>query len=604
MSFYTADYAAGQPSILENMTFGCEFELLAYAPRKVDPRDHFTKALKKPVSLLCSHCDQDHSWQLPVDAALNSHGFVSAFSTWAIHRDPTVHPTDDEKAHIPKHSSFYNLELVSRVLNFCKPTPDPIGQTYPCTGGLFMWDSQIEISAFIQRIHEAFSGDGYCVATNSNTGLHIHFSNGKNPPPVKTSLGMVGVFACLERHFDRLFPASRICISPFNGPISGIRRSNSVYKYVQGNKQSDWVGAHSRPFLETIRSSVKQAIKDDPEDNRAFITENLQKSTPKAWLDIISGCDEVEDLLNSWPIRDSIGDNGNYRSMAINLQNLVNGMSKSTVEVRAAPGSLDFSEIWAWAEFMGKVMLWLSTPDIDHSAFILDIWANPNSTIMDLIKQIGVSQSTVDYYVDRLSADWAVRRHARLTSNINETDPFNSFLHAVECNRLNDYRIEAVNSKISEKLEGGHYGQISDALWQTLPADIQNHPDNFLNKDNCDYERFTDKVIADAAVVIVSPVSTRDPRSAYYQPAWSPESFNAYVSSGFDDPFTDTTDSSTPEGTSRYPRALRVTDHSDDLSDDGTDDFPFRNTDDNKTFAVPAPPGGFPDTRPESPEYS
>jgi hypothetical protein len=149
--------------------------------------------------------------------------------------------------------------------------------------------------------------------------------------------------------------------------------------------------------------------------------------------------------------------------------------------------------------------LWLSTPEIVHYSFLLDVWANPDSTIMDLIKQIGVSESTVDYYVGRMSADWSVRRHARLTSNIKKTDPFNSFLHAVECNRLNDYRVEAVNSKISEKLEGGHYGQISDALYQTLPADIQNHPDNFLNKDTCDYERFTDKVIADAAVVVVSP---------------------------------------------------------------------------------------------------
>jgi hypothetical protein len=235
---------------------------------------------------------------------------------------------------------------------------------------------------------------------------------------------------------------------------------------------------------------------------------------------------------------------------------------------------------------MGKLMLWLSTPEIVHYSFLLDVWANPDSTIMDLIKQIGVSESTVDYYVGRMSADWSVRRHARLTSNIKKTDPFNSFLHAVECNRLNDYRVEAVNSKISEKLEGGHYGQISDALYQTLPADIQNHPDNFLNKDTCDYERFTDKVIADAAVVVVSPVSTRDPWSAYYQPAWTPESFNAYVSSGLYDPFTDTTDSSTPEGTSRYPRALRVTNHSDVLSDDGSDDFPFRNNDDNKTLIL------------------
>jgi hypothetical protein len=610
MSFVTANRdAAGQPSILENMTFGCEFEMLAYLPSKVNPRDHLTKALRKPFFLRCSHCNKDHSWKLPVEGVLNSNGFVSAFSTWTIHRDPTVYPSNNEKDHVPNRSNFYSLELVSRVLNFCKPTPDPVGQTHPCTGEPFMWDSQTEISAFIQRIHEAFSADGYCVATNKNTGLHIHFSNGKHQPPVQTSLGMVGVFACLERHFDQIFPASRICILPFEGPIPGVHRSNPVYKYVQGDQQSDWIGAHSRPFLETVRASVKKAIKDDPKANRAFITEDLQGCNPEIWLDIVVGCEEVDDLLNSWPTRDSVGNVTNFRSMAVNLTNLINGLSKSTVEVRAAPGTLEFSEVWAWTDFMGKLMLWLSTPRIDHYTLILNIWADPNSTIIDLIKQVGASQSTVDYYVDRLSADWAVRRHAHLISNINENDPFKAFFHAIESNRLNDYRIEAVNPKISQKLEGGHYGQISDALFRTLPTDIQNHPDNFLNKDTCDYGLFADKVIANTAVVVVSPKPfdrrwSNSPQMA----ARTPTSFNVYLSSGLDDPFTNRSDSSPPPRASETLCRLDTASHGHDTNDpdylsDGSDEFPFRNTDgQHRTFAVPASLSVFHDVRSRSPE--
>lgn len=604
MSFYTADYdAAGQPSILENMTFGVEFEMLAYAPRGVEPRAHLEKVLSEPVSLHCSHCNRDHSWKLPVEGVLNSHGFVSAFSTWTIHRDPSVYSEKDEEACVKRGSSkFYNLELVSRVLNFCSPTPDPVGQTYPCTGELFLWDSHIEINAFIQRIHEAFSGEGYCVGTNKNCGLHIHFGNYRQPPPVKTSLGMVGVFACLERHFDQIFPASRICILPFQGPIPGIIRSNAVYKYVKGDEeQSCWIGPHSRPFLENVRSSVKKAIKDDPKANRVLIADHLKGCVPEAWLDIISGCSEVEDLLNSWSTHDSVGDHFNTRSMAVNITNLVNGSPKSTVEVRAAAGSLESSEIFAWIDFMGKLMLWLSTPEIDHKTFILDVWANPDSTILDLIKQIGASRSTIDYYEDRLSADWALRRYARLTSNIDDNDPFKPFLHAVERNRLNDYCIEAVNSKITQKLEGGYYGQISDALLQTLPLEVQNHPDNFLNKDTCDYELFADKVIADAAVAVSPKPSDSWNDDSDQAPVWSPDSFNAYVSSGAEDPYTNTSDSPTLAGTSKFPRTV---DGSNALWDgsDGSDEFPFRN-DSNKTFAVSAPPGGFPDTRPGSPEF-
>ncbi|KAH0284147.1 hypothetical protein M436DRAFT_79159 [Aureobasidium namibiae CBS 147.97] len=289
--------------------------------------------------------------------------------------------------------------------------------------------------------------------------------------------------------------------------------------------------------------------------------------------------------------------------MAVNITNFVNGSPKRTVEVRAAPGSIDSSEIWAWTDFMGKLMLWPSTPDIDHKTFILKVWANPDSTILDLIKQIGASQSTFDYYRDRLSADWTVRRHARLTSNIDKNDPFKPFLLAIERNRLDDYRIEAVDSKITQKLEGGYYGQISDALFRTLSPEIQNHPDNFLNKHTCDYKLFADKVIADAADVISSPEPSNPWNNESAQaPVWSPESFNAYLLSDVEDPFTNISDYSTPAGTSRFPRTVDGSDVLADGSDD-SDEFPFRiMDDDNKTFAVPAPPGGFSGSRPGSPE--
>jgi hypothetical protein len=71
---------------------------------------------------------------------------------------------------------------------------------------------------------------------------------------------------------------------------------------------------------------------------------------------------------------------------------------------------MDPSEVWASYEFMGKLMLWLSTPGIDYNAVILSLWANPTSTLLDLIDEVGASQSNVDYYTDRLSSDWAARR--------------------------------------------------------------------------------------------------------------------------------------------------------------------------------------------------
>ncbi|KAI4740743.1 hypothetical protein E4T50_08832 [Aureobasidium sp. EXF-12298] len=483
-SFIDTDYAAGQPSIMENMTFGIEFEFLCYTPRDV---------LKEPVVLPCTRCTHSHTWTLPVKGTLD--GFVPPFSTWTMHRDNTVKASDEEEVHVPQGSNFYSMELVSRVMNFSKPTPDPMSQRYPCTGELLEWDSETEISTFIQKIHEAFSGTGYCASTNKSTGLHIHFGNGKCQPSVRTSLGMFGVFAALERQFDQISPFSRISSMASEGPTPGIRGSVPEYKYGQ---VSEWVGAGSRAFLEMMRWNVKRAIKGDPEINRFTITEELQTCSPPFWLDTIFKFDEeVEDFLNIWPLHDSTGELLSRRSVAVNLQNLTSNIGKSTVEVRAAPGSLEFSEVWAWSQFMGKLMLWLSTPDIDHNAIITKIWANPASTIVDLLKEIGASQTTINYYTDRLSIDWAVRRHTQLTSTIKTDDPFKSFLRTVEDNRLADYRREAVDSKILQKLQGGYYGQITDAVFKTLPASIQSCTDVFLNMDTCDYEKWTDKVISD-----------------------------------------------------------------------------------------------------------
>ncbi|KAG9571526.1 hypothetical protein KCU71_g189, partial [Aureobasidium melanogenum] len=462
-SFIDTDYAAGQPSIMENMTFGIEFEFLCYTPRDVSPKSHLSKVLKEPVVLPCTRCTQSHTWTLPVKATLD--GFVPAFSTWTMHRDNTVKASDDEEVHVPEGSNFYSMELVSRVMNFSKPTPDPMGQRYPCTGGLLEWDSETEISTFIQKVHEAFSGTGYCASTNKSTGLHIHFGNG-NPRTMA-----------------------------FEGPTPGICGSVPEYKYGQ---VSEWVGAGSRAFLEMMRWNVKRALKGDPEINRFTITKELQTCIPPFWLDTILEFDEeVEDFLNTWPRHDSTGELLSRRSMAVNLQNLTSNIGKSTVEVRAAPGSLEFSEVWAWSQFMGKLMLWLSTPDIDHNAIITKIWADPASTVVDLLKEIGAPQTTINYYTDRLSVDWAVRRHTYLASTIKTDDPFKPFLLTVEDNRLADYRREAVDCKILQKLQGGYYGQIPDAVSKTLPASIQDCTDVFLNMDTCDYEKWSDKVISD-----------------------------------------------------------------------------------------------------------
>lgn len=564
MSHVTAlDGAAGQPSIEQpsistNMTTGLELEALIFAPYGIDPVAHLSKALCKPVLLECSKCNEAHPWRLPFNNLRDPRRYIkekSWYAGWQITYDMSAQPDKDERIHVPEGSKFFCLEIVSRIINFTKPTPCILGQKYPCSGEPFEWDAQTEIFSFMQRMQEAFSSPGFCLANNKNTGLHMHFGNGEEKPPVHLSLGMFGVFATLERLFDSMLTCSRIPLLPFNGhPDCGLHRPSAVYKYDQSMNENRWVGSLSYMFLQNLRMSVNRmtsGLTDSPEDKRTQITDQLKQANVLGMLRILSRYNDVKTFVRHYP--NLKGDRRrNNRYLAINLTNLYKlgidmiaaqkydeddesheddkeekdeaytcqkmcccgkwddeddkddkddgdeYVETGTVEVRLKSGTRDPLEVWAAYDFTGKLMLWLSDYRYHHINTILNMWENPDSTLLDLVKLVGASQTTIDYYTDRLSADWADRRHSRLTSAVDANDSFKAFKFAVEKNRLRDSRREAVDAKIQQKLESGYYGQVSEEVFSTLAPEIRNHPDSHvLNIDACDYERWTDKAIAD-----------------------------------------------------------------------------------------------------------
>lgn len=172
----TVGGAAGQPSIdplsiLTNLTSGIEIEVMAYGPRRIDPDFHVADALCKPVLLQCSTCSRSHPWKLPYLGLVDTANFApeSSYTFWNTTYDDSAQPDKNELRFVPEGSEFYSLEIVSRVMNFNKPTPCPLGQRYPCTGELFEWDAHTEIFSVKQRIKEAFSGPGFCLANNSHS---------------------------------------------------------------------------------------------------------------------------------------------------------------------------------------------------------------------------------------------------------------------------------------------------------------------------------------------------------------------------------------------------------------------------------------------------
>ncbi|KAG9948774.1 hypothetical protein KCU85_g4766, partial [Aureobasidium melanogenum] len=595
--------AAGQPSILTNMTSGIELEVIAYAPSGVDPQRHLSNALRQPILLPCSKCNQTHCWKLPFLGLLDRKDFPQGYSYagWKMIKDGSVRPDNDELVHVPTGSTFFNMEIVSRVMNFTKPTPCPLDQVYPCTGEPFAWDAKTEIFTVIQRVNEAFSDPGYCLAINKNTGYHVHFGNGKNQPPVKTSLGMFGVFTASERQFDQIFTCSRIPILRYRGhPDPGLQqRPNAVYKYDQKAKQSRFVGSGSRFFLENLHLQVDISSERFRPENRRAVISALQDANVPAWLERLSGFNKVKDFLDLYA-NCSAGQQLPSRYLAVNLDNLRSSDGKNTVEVRLSPGSMDPSDVYAWFDFTGKLMLWLSTPTIAHNSIVLDIWADPNSTVLDLIKQIGATQFTVDYYTDRLTPDWAVRRHSRLTSNIDDNDPFKAFKLTIENNRLKDAHREAVDAKISQKLEGGYYGQLPGSVFKILPTAIQNHPDSHtLNMDACDYEKWADNAIAVARTIdFYAPLSPSDSNNECDCKLCQLENCGCKKCLKTLRRLCCDCDC---KCCSKKSRKHSLASHRFDSSEE----FPFRKTDDQKrTFATPAPSKSPLDTRPDTPASS
>jgi hypothetical protein len=530
-------------SILTNMTTGIELEVIAYAPEGVNPERHLSNALSEPVLLECTKCNRSHAWKLPFIKLLGKES-QGSYAGWQITEDMSVRPDRDGLIHIPANSTFFRMEVASRAMNFDKPTPCPLGQRYPCTGEPFEWTSKTEILAVMQRVQEAFSSPGFCLANNKKTGLHIHYGNGDGKPPVRISLGMFGIFAALERLFDSASTCSRMPLLPMQGhPNCGIPRPSALYKYDQIMEESYFIGSLSYVFLQILRikhNAMTSGRMGDPQAQRVAALKTLREANVPGMLTDISSFDDVGEFMEHHPPTKGL-ELRNPCYLGINLTNLysegpgpseecqcgkckdykynekksdkqyfkdekcrrgrchkVGNSEKGTVEVRLNSGTMDPSDVWGSYEFMGKLMLWLSTPGIDHNAVILSLWANPESTLLDLINEVGASQTTVDYYTDRISSDWAIRRHHRLTSNIDPNDPFKAFKLAIEKNRLKDSRREAVDAKISQKLLGGHYGQVSDAVFKTLPAATQKSRDShMLNMDACDYDKWFDKAVTD-----------------------------------------------------------------------------------------------------------
>ena len=137
------------------------------------------------------------------------------YDRWVLTTDTTV---NSDRGNITSELAGYEcegLELISRVQKFEGTSRCPTGQIYPCTQKPLEWSWRVEFKAFLDLLHEAFTGAGFSAFVNETTGFHVHLGHGDKGLPFEVAQGLLGTMTAFERSFDQLLTADRI-----SGPVT------------------------------------------------------------------------------------------------------------------------------------------------------------------------------------------------------------------------------------------------------------------------------------------------------------------------------------------------------------------------------------------------
>lgn len=465
--------AAGQRATIKpnGITFGIELEFGAFIPKEIYPEDDDDNVeLNRPeqyvrdcltqtkVKLACNKpgCQNgEHEWRLPVTSE-----YIHSYNAWIVDRDCsiTLDPNTELLMATPGSTSG-NMELISRVLNFDRPTPCPFKQTYPCTGEVLEWEWHNELRLVLEVLQRAFDRPGYRVFVNRSTGLHIHIGHSNLGLPVPVVQGMAGAFTALERCFDNILPTSRIngdfkqSDLEDNEPFPGLNTTGFSYKYNGSYTCEDFVSwsrqASSKVMFDRVRKCIDAKYRGDDADQQSWdfvpcqqgwsidrsadhvtpltaaaaesIHEELLGFNVPAWLTMIQSRTTIDQLRAL----------GFVKSAVLNLANLEEPQhnnpapklkNKNTAEIRMHAGSLDYNEISAWIDLTASLVRWCEVTPLDRGfSFLTDAWKNPKFTIVDPARELGARDTTINHYDSVLSEDsseeYAKRRFEALTSN-------------------------------------------------------------------------------------------------------------------------------------------------------------------------------------------
>ncbi|KAH0370325.1 hypothetical protein KCU65_g2719, partial [Aureobasidium melanogenum] len=500
--------AAGQ-----RITFGTELEFITIVPRKIALqyggsekylRSYLSNAR---VKLACNKpgCEEgEHEFSLPI----HDNDIDETTDKWTLTTDQSVNlPSDRLGTSFVVRDNYGGLELRSRVQKFVGTSPCPMGQCYPCTGEPLEWSWRDEMRCFIEVIHEAFTGPGFCVLVNETTGLHVHLAHGDIALPVHVVQGLLGTMTALERSFDQVLPTNRITgaasgsvmwndSSHMTEPLPGIQIDgfHALYKPGVVSSGTDFTNMYcpaiSRSMFEYLYNRIGlKAQGINPDEPQCWTQQNsptdgvvavpalsaeAAKSIEKdllsfnvpSWLKLIEAPSSGQTLKSVY---------GGAKYMALRLSGIepCEGWYRGppTVEVRTHAGSLDFGEISAWIDLLCSLARWAEM-ELKENVFsyLLESWSDAEYNICSLARHIGASESTIRQYAFVLNDDYARRRFEKYTSlPLTFTDNLANLNRANEEQRRKLFSRENVDEKIRWKLESGRYGPLPTSVLEAQP---------------------------------------------------------------------------------------------------------------------------------------
>ncbi|KAG9952525.1 hypothetical protein KCU85_g1845, partial [Aureobasidium melanogenum] len=499
--------AAGQ-----RITFGTELEFITIVPRKIRMQygssEKYVRSVlsNARVKLPCNNpgcVEGEHEFSLPI----HDNNVDGTNDKWTLDTDSSVMLTNGKFGTSLVREDYGGLELISRVQKFQGTSPCPMGQCYPCTGEPLEWSWRDEIRCFLEVLHQAFAGPGFCLLVNETTGFHVHLAHGDNNLPVNVVQGLLGTMTALERSFDQVLPTNRI-----SGAISGSKLWNS------SNMIEPLPGIH----IDGFHTLYKPGIVDSGADFSNFYcpaistamfdylhkqisnkAQGINPDEPQSWAPQNSPSDGVvpvpalsaetaksieKDLLSfnvpSWLKLIAIPSSGEelksvYKGVKYNALRLSgiepceDGYYKGppTVEVRTHAGSLDFGEISAWIDLLCSLARWAERESKENVfTYLLESWSDAEYNICSLARHIGASESTIRQYDFVLHDDYAQRRFEKYTSPpLTFTDNLGNLNRANEEQRRKLFSRENVDEKIRWKLESGRYGPLPTSVLEAQP---------------------------------------------------------------------------------------------------------------------------------------